>query len=315
MSFGYPIVWLVFGVFVLAWWLLGKAHTRVWVPDISLIQKSKKPYWLEILKFAGIACIVCALAKPLWHTKNLLMPLTQSQIALVLDTSFSMEAVDFSHTGENRLEVLKRLSKDFIDNNPYDSMLIVAFGEHTMVLNALTQDREFLHYVIDSLTLGLAGGKTAINNALVRTIYALIEFDGTQDFQSFLDKKKPDEAIVRSIILLTDGFDTDSNISTTEMIDIALKSGVRIYPISISDGGDMQSLDFIAKASGGKAFSASDEGELANIYNQIGKITPHTIMKPYSYDLSIFALGLGIMLLCAWSVGYYRGIRDSKCTM
>ncbi|HIV48796.1 VWA domain-containing protein [uncultured Helicobacter sp.] len=305
MSFAYPLAWLVLVAFILAQWLLGNLRTHIYVPDIALVRRGKKPYWLEIVKFIGIICIVCALSKPLWQTKNLLIPLTQSQIALVLDTSFSMEAVDFSHSGENRLEVLKRLSKEFIDKNPYDSMLIVAFGEHTIVLNALTQDRGFLHYVIDNLTLGLAGGKTAINNALVRTIYALTEFEGREDFQTFVDKQTNDK-IQRSIILLTDGFDTDSNISTTEMMDLALKSGVKIYPINISDGGDMQSLDFIAKTSGGKAFSAIDESELAKVYEQIGELTPHTIMKPYGYDMSIFVLGLGIILLLVWSVGYFE---------
>ena len=303
MSFAYPIAWLVLVVFALAQWLLGRQRIRVYVPDIALVRRRKKPRWLEIVKFVGITCIVCVLSKPLWQIDDRLSPLTQSQIALVLDTSFSMEAVDFSHTGENRLEVLKRLSKDFIDSNPYDSMLIVAFGEHTLVLNALTQDREFLHYVIDSLTLGLAGGKTAINNALVRTIYALMEFDSTQDIQSFLERRN-DEKIERSIILLTDGFDTDSNIRTDEMIDLAIKSGVRIYPINISDGGDMQSLDFIAKTSGGKAFSAINESELAEVYERIGEITPHTIMKPYSYDMSIVVLGFGIVLLGVW--GYFE---------
>ena len=68
----------------------------------------------------------------------------------------------------------------------------------------------------------------------------------------------------------------------------------------------MQSLDFIAKTSGGKAFSAIDESELAKVYEQIGELTPHTIMKPYGYDMSIFVLGLGIILLLVWSVGYFE---------
>lgn len=304
MSFAYPFFWLIFALFVLAWWWLKNTRTQIFVPHLPLIQKQHKSSWLTFLQFAGIACIVGALSKPLLETKHILMPITQSQIALVLDTSFSMEAVDFSHTGENRLEVLKRLSKDFIDNNPYDSILIVAFGEHTIILNALTQDREFLHHIIDSLTLGLAGGKTAINDALARTIYTLIEFDDTQDFQNFVDTTLSND-IKRSIILLTDGFDTHSKMSTTQTIDLAIKTGVRIYPINISDGGDSQSLEFIAKASGGKAFSALNETDLAKIYQQIGEITPHTILKPYGYDISVFVLGLGILLLGIWWVRYY----------
>lgn len=304
MSFAYPFFWLIFALFVLAWWWLKNTRTRIFVPHLPLIQKQRKSSWLTFLQFAGIACIVGALSKPLLETKHILMPITQSQIALVLDTSFSMEAVDFSHTGENRLEVLKRLSKDFIDNNPYDSILIVAFGEHTIILNVLTQDREFLHHIIDSLTLGLAGGKTAINDALARTIYTLIEFDDTQDFQNFVDTTLSND-IKRSIILLTDGFDTHSKMSTAQTIDLAIKTGVRIYPVNISDGGDSQSLEFIAKASGGKAFSALNETDLAKIYQQIGEITPHTIFKPYGYDISVFVLGLGILLLGIWWVRYY----------
>lgn len=300
MSFGYPLAWLVLVAFVLTQWLLKGSRTPIYVPDIALMRGVKKSRWLEVAKWLGIVCVVCALSKPLWQSEDRLYPTTQSQIALVLDTSFSMEAVDFSHTGENRLEVLKRLSKEFIDKNPYDSVLVVAFGEHTLILNALTQDREFLHYVIDSLTLGLAGGKTAINNALARTIYALTESRGREE--AFMGKNTE---IKRSIILLTDGFDTDSTISTAEMMDLAIKSGVRIYPINISDGGDMQSLSFIAKTSGGRAFSAIDERELTEVYEHLGALTPHTIMKPYGYDMSSFALGLGIVLLLAWGAGQF----------
>ncbi len=310
MIFNTPLAFLAILPFVVLF-LFARFVPKL-VANAQMMRAKKSVKFVECLKILGTLCLICALAEPNIILSEFSFPKMQSQIALVLDTSHSMDMNDFGSINDfedpktlhnqstqspNRLEVLKRVSKKFIAKNPYDSILLVPFGEHSLMLNPLSSDRAYLSALIDSLSLGMAGGKTAINDALARTIFAL-------SVPTHPNAQK-------SIILLTDGFDTDSKIKTSELLNLALEKNVRIFTISIGEGADLTSLEYIAKTSGGRAYLATDSKSLDSVFDAIGEIIPHSVVVPYSYSLQIFFIMLGIVfLLVYWwlKYGFVSGI-------
>ncbi|MGI0407004.1 VWA domain-containing protein [Helicobacter himalayensis] len=310
MIFNAPLAFLVILPFAVLF-LFARFVPKL-VANAQMMRAKKSVKFVECLKILGTLCLICALAEPNIILSEFSFPKMQSQIALVLDTSHSMDMNDFGDINDfedpktlhnqstqspNRLEVLKRVSKKFIAKNPYDSILLVPFGEYSLMLNPLSSDRAYLSALIDSLSLGMAGGKTAINDALARTIFAL-------SVPTHPNAQK-------SIILLTDGFDTDSKMKTSELLNLALEKNVRIFTISIGEGADLTSLEYIAKTSGGRAYLATDSKSLDSIFDAIGEIIPHSVVVPYSYSLQIFFIMLGIVLLLVYwwlKYGFVSGI-------
>lgn len=314
MIFSAPLAFLALLPFV-ALFFFARFSPKI-VANAQMMRAKKSVKFVEWLKILGTLCLICALAQPNIILGEFSFPKMQSQIALVLDTSYSMDINDFGDINDfeklkenlkdstnpkasqnlsaqspNRLEVLKRVSKKFIAKNPYDSILLVPFGEHSLMLNPLSSDRAYLSALIDSLSLGMAGGKTAINDALARTIFAL--------------SAPTHPNAQKSIILLTDGFDMDSKMKTSELLNLALEKNVRIFTISVGEGADLTSLEYIAKTSGGRAYLATDSKSLDSIFDAIGEIIPHSVVVPYSYSLQIFFIMFGIIFLLAyWALKY-----------
>lgn len=298
MSFAYPYAFVVFLVFVCAHIFMRKiptlvANARMMSTSYDLARTR------EILKFSSIFLIVFALAAPHKEFEKFPIIKIQSKIALVIDVSYSMDSTPLDLYGKTRLEVLKDLSKEFIAKNPYDSMLVVAFGENSLILNALNTDKQYLDFIIDSLHIGMAGGKTAINDALMRTISTLVP-----------DSKPTDSA---SILLLTDGFDTDSVANSGEVVALAQQKNVKIYSVGIGEGADYQSLEFIAKSTLARAFLAKDSRELATIYDELNTLIPHSVIEPYRHWFVALPLGLGILgLVVFWIIFFGRDFFSTK---
>jgi Ca-activated chloride channel family protein len=152
-------------------------------------------------------------------------------LIILLDASASMR---------HRLQTVHRAALGFVGTlRAGDRAAVVAFSDGVDVLQALTSDRGALEAAIRSTT---AAGATALHNA----VYVALKQFGRSVRES-------GEVRRQALAVLSDGADTSSLIGFEDVLEIAQKSGVSIYTISLASD---YSED--APASAARAFSQSD---------------------------------------------------------
>jgi VWFA-related protein len=130
-------------------------------------------------------------------------------VALLLDTSRSTQGV---------LDEIKDRAKDFLKQlKPQDRAMVVTFDYDVHVLSGLTSDRKALEQAIKKAEIGEYLG-TTLRDAVAEV------FD--HHFKQVTGRK--------AIVMLTDGKDHGSNISTDELMDAAEESDTMIYSIFYS---------------------------------------------------------------------------------
>ena len=131
-------------------------------------------------------------------------------LVLMIDTSASME---------EKLKTAQDAAIRFTKTlRPQDLAQVVQFNERATPLQTFTNDLAALEKAIRSTE---ASGPTALHNAL----YVALK-DLTRD-------KKAAELRRRAIILLSDGEDTASLVTDDQVLDLARKSEINIYAISL----------------------------------------------------------------------------------
>ncbi len=238
---------------------------------------------LPLLRFIGITLLVVALARPQEGTTYEERTSEGVDIAMVLDVSGSMRALDFQP--DNRLEVAKAQIKEFVDKRVQDRIALVLFAGRSYTKCPLTMDYELLNSFVDSVDFGQIPdeGSTAIGTAIATAANRL--------------KDSPVKSKI--MILLTDGSNNAGDISP----DIAAKAagtiGIKIYTIGVGRQGmvpyevqyqdrrtgqvftkieqresdlDEEALERIASLTGGEFFQAQSSEELANIYTIIDEM-------------------------------------------
>ena len=103
------------------------------------------------LRLAAFAAAVVALARPqlgyTWEEST-----TEGiDIQVVLDISGSMGAEDFAPS--NRLEVAKRVVRDFVARRPADRIGLTVFAGTALTRSPLTTDRRMLDELVASIQL------------------------------------------------------------------------------------------------------------------------------------------------------------------
>ena len=197
-------------------------------------------------------------------------------IVLCLDTSGSMQALDFTLDGTpvSRLTAVKKVVSDFIKKRETDRIGLVVFGEEAFTQAPLTVDKGLLLGLVDKMTIGMAGDRTAIGTA--------IAIGGK--------RLKDIEAKSKILILLTDGRQNSGSISPDEAAQAVRALGVKIYTIGVGGEGpapfkvktffgeqtvyervdlDEKTLKKVAETGGGRYFRASDSKELSQVYDII----------------------------------------------
>jgi Ca-activated chloride channel family protein len=199
-------------------------------------------------------------------------------IMLCLDTSESMEALDFQLDNEpvSRLTAVKKVVSDFIKKREMDRIGLVVFGEEAFTQSPLTLDKGLLLGLVEKMEIGMAGDRTAVGSA--------IAIGGK--------RLKDLKAKSRILILLTDGRSNTGDITPEEAADAVQALGVKIYTIGIGGTGlasfkvktlfgtrivrrradlDEETLKQIAKIGKGKYFRAADSEQLSEIYEIINQ--------------------------------------------
>jgi len=263
-------------------------------------------YILLVLRCLAISLLVVALARPQSGTKASEVLTEGIDIILCLDTSGSMQALDFKWGNErqNRLQVVKKVVSDFIKGRKNDRIGMVVFGEEAFTQCPLTLDYGVLLSFLDQVEIGMAGDSTAIGSALGTCVKRLKEL-----------KSKS-----KVIILLTDGRNNAGSVSPETAAEIAKTFTIKTYTIGVGTEGevpflvdtifgkkyvyqrvdlDEDTLEEIARITGGKYFKATDTKALEEIYDQIDTLEKTKVeVKEYMEYEELFGWFLFPGLAC-----------------
>jgi Ca-activated chloride channel family protein len=144
---------------------------------------------------------------------------------------------------------------------------IVQFNDRTTMLQPFTNDLALLEAAIRKTE---ASGPTALHNA----IYVALK--------DLMREKKTAELRRRAIVLLSDGEDTSSLVNDEQVLDLAKKSEIGIYAISLrpTRSQDRQRQAFsqaeylvnaLTRETGGRAFFPTSLSELDSVYDRIAE--------------------------------------------
>lgn len=230
------------------------------------------------LRTLCLALLVLAAARPQFYNVSREIRSPGVDIMLSLDTSGSMQALDFQLDGEpvSRLTAVKKVVSEFIKKREMDRIGLVVFGEEAFTQSPLTLDKGLLLGLVEKMEIGMAGDSTAIGSAIAI---------GGKRLKDLKAKSK-------ILILLTDGRHNAGEVTPEQAAEAVGALGVKIYTIGVGGEGpapfrvktmfgtriihqrvdlDETTLKKIAKIGGGKYFRAGDSERLSEIYEIIDR--------------------------------------------
>ncbi len=234
---------------------------------------------VPLLELSGLALLIVALARPQLTQTETVVESDGIDIMLALDTSGSMEALDFTIGVQeaSRLTVARRVMAEFVQGRPHDRLGLVVFGEEAFTQVPLTLDHDTLLDFLRLVDIGMAGpNKTAIGEALAVAGKRLDQLDAPS----------------KVVVLLTDGRSNAGRLSPLQAAQAAEALGIRVYTVGVgamegSGGGlfgmfrrgdhvDEETLQQIAVQTGGQYFRATDTRSLRAIYATIDELETST---------------------------------------
>lgn len=243
------------------------------------------------------ALFVLALARPQWVQPPLTKVLPARDLLLAVDLSPSMRAIDFTlPNGQrvNRLEAVQKVLDEFIARRTGDRIGLLVFGEQPFVQAPLTLDHAAVRALLAQTRIGMAGDRTMIGDAIGLAI-RLFEDSRLQH---------------RTVILLTDGSDTGSQVPPAKAAEIAARKGVTIHTVAIGalDGAgefrvDQAALQQVAALTGGRSFRGEDRTGLQAIYRELDRLERteyQTLSVRPRQPLWFWPLGTALAALAGW---------------
>ncbi len=218
---------------------------------------------LPLLRVAAVVLLVLAVARPRIAEAEAVAQGEGIDIALAVDLSSSMGQrllVD-----ESRLEVAKSVIRDFITGREDDRIGIVIFQQDALGMAPLSLDYEALDAIVADLESGLLPDGTGIGVGIAEALNLL----------------RDSPASSRIVILLTDGEHNARSISPEEAVGLASALNIRVYTIGIktSIGNGTVRADFdegrlkaLSESTGASYFAAESESDLADVYDEIGRL-------------------------------------------
>lgn len=323
LTFAYPFTFLLLPIP----WLLGKffpprhvERVAVRVPfggriqasmdRESTVRKATRSWASTVIQYFVWLLVVTAIARPQWLQPPMTKDVPTRDLLLLVDLSGSMQAEDFTNAaGDNvdRLSAVKEVVGDFLLRREGDRIGLVVFGDAPFLQAPFSTDLNLSRQLLDETEIGMAGPRTAFGDAIGLGV-------------NLFDKS---DAPAKTIIALTDGNDTKSQVPPAEAARIANQRDIRIHTIAIGDPTtvgeeklDEESLRNVAESSGGSYFFAGDREELAGIYDQLDQIETREVnvisYRPRS-DLFYWPLLAG--LLVSLGVKSFAVFRESRNDM
>jgi Ca-activated chloride channel family protein len=301
MTFQSP--WLLLGLALLpflAWAYAGaekrrrRAAAAFAAPAVSASVTPRRPGWRRhaplALAWLAIAAMIAALARP---QVSVAVPAEQATIVLAMDHSGSMAATDVS---PSRLTAALNAGEAFLGKVPKQVRVGgVVFDNVAEAVQSPTTDRQALRAALRA-AMKPSGG-TATGDALATSL----------QMARGAGRKAP-----AAIVLLSDGKATHGR-DPLPVADQAEQLKIPIYTVALGTASgtlpngdavppDTQTLEQIARRSGGQAFTASEAGALSAVYEKLGsevamKKQPREVTAAFAGGAALFLLLGGGMSL------------------
>jgi Ca-activated chloride channel family protein len=176
--------------------------------------------------------------------------------------------IDCSASMEEKLKTAQTAAIRFTKTlRPQDLAQVVQFNDRVTTLQPFTNDLQALESAIRKTE---AAGPTALHNALYVALKDLMR------------DKKAAELRRRAIVLLSDGEDTASLVTDDQVIDLAKKSEINIYAISLRQNRAQDRMrqafsqaeylvTTLTRETGGRAYFPTSISELDDVYDRIAE--------------------------------------------
>jgi Ca-activated chloride channel family protein len=246
-------------------------------PALAASVVPNRPRWrrhVPMLAFLlALAILIVAAARP---EKTVAVPVERASIMLVTDVSGSMQATDVKPT---RLAAARAAAKRFVATVPKSvNVGVMALSSRPRVLASPTSDRIAVNAALDQLE---ARGGTGTGEAIQAATNILRRAPGVRG------KRAPS-----AIVLISDGAAT-GKVDPVSAAQAARKLRIPIYTVALGtpqgtitvprpggQGGtetrqvppDPRGMAEVARASGGKAYTAADASKLSEVYKRLGSL-------------------------------------------
>jgi Ca-activated chloride channel family protein len=243
----------------------------------------------------ALALIGVAVAGPVSLHRAPPLPGEGLDLVLVLDTSDSMRALDAEVDGQwhTRFELARQVVARFAERRiaEGDRVGLVVFGETAFTQCPLTSDGRLLAAALARVTPGMAGGATALGDALVLAVKRVSSGDAPN---GAAQAAAPAPLAGRLVVLLTDGRSNAGAVPPDVATGVAVGRGVRVHTVGIGSTGrvamesadgavgrglhferhdlDSDTLRAVAGSTGGRYFAARSSADLTAVYAEIDSL-------------------------------------------
>jgi Ca-activated chloride channel family protein len=318
MTFGQPLLLLTLLAIPIAVAIAIVAERRrarypVAYTNLSVLAELVPKRHRRLRRFIPLAllllALVCASAAMAHPRLRLSQPDQNATIVLLVDVSGSMRANDVEPT---RLDAAVAAMRTFLDRLPKQFKVgLVAFSSEPEPLLSPTSDRDALRQSI-SLLEPEAG--TAVGDGVATAVRML-----NSSLRAAGYVRNPGEPLPGAIILLSDGAQNRGILQPLQAARLAKTSGIRVYPVSLGTPNgkvtfgfgaftnsvpvppDPVTMNQIATATGGKAYTAETASSVVQIYKTLGSSIGRTHKRVQV--TSWFAAGAAALLLAAVAAG------------
>ncbi len=279
----------------LLFWLKGKVGATAAIKFSAVLlakrvsgnTKNRAGKFIILLRTLTLILLISAMARPQTGSSTSEIEASGIDIALVVDLSGSMMALDFELKGEEvtRLAAVKNVITDFIEKRPNDRIGLIAFATNPYIVSPNTLNHDWLQNNLDRLEVGLIEQGTNIGPAIGMSVNRLRKLENSKS---------------RIVILLTDGKDSPPpEVSPIAYAETSAAFGIKVYTIAAGtnkpakimdpESGkpirdlfgryrtmrfdvDTEILQKISEITHAKFYRATDTESLKDIYDDIDKL-------------------------------------------
>lgn len=239
------------------------------IPNVVDRSPGRLRYLPPLTLLVALVFLIVGVARP--HA-TVSVPREEATIILAMDVSRSMKATDVQPT---RLDAARTAAKTFLDQVPQKFRVgVVSFATRAAVGVAPTEDRALVTAALDTLA---PGEGTAIGDAVALSLRV-----GQPQGEGV-------ETPPRAVVLISDGARDGGRVDPSDAAQQAKRLGVPVYTVLVGTadgvveekltGGfrriirvppNPETLQEVAKASGGEFFAAPDAEGLSQVYQELG---------------------------------------------
>lgn len=218
------------------------------------------------------------------------------------------------------IEKVKKAAIDFIYDLPASYQIALMFHNDRQQTNRLirsfTTDKELLKESLESFYVpSNLMGASDIYDALSEAVDRLVAEDAKNPLPF-------DDADVKSIVFISDGWDNASTIDASNVQEKAHDNLIRLYPLGFASGGAINTADLVtlAKETGGHLYIANDVDGLVQLLGNEKALVlrPDVESQPNDVTFYIYNEGAGNI---GWQVGasdlpaWVLGVEPSQGTI